>query len=81
MNNLTTRKIVLGMLMALVLMFSMQGIAEAITKFTKTSSTDNQIASIQQPFTIRFSVSLQDKQRIPDSAGTGYIDQGRCCHR
>ena len=76
MNNLTTRKIVLGMLMALVLMFSVQGIAEAITKFTKTSSTDNQIASIQQPFTIRFSVSLQDKQRIPDSAGTGYVDQG-----
>ena len=75
MNNLTTRKIVLGMLMALVLMFSMQGIAEAITKFTKTSSTDKQIASIQQPFTIGFSVSLQDKQRIPDNAGTGYVDQ------
>ena len=29
MNNLTTRKIVLGLLMALVLAFSVQGIAEA----------------------------------------------------
>ena len=31
MNNLTTRKIVLGLLMALVLAFSVQGIAEALT--------------------------------------------------
>ena len=30
MNNLTTRKIVLGMLMALVLAFSVQGIADAV---------------------------------------------------
>ena len=30
MNNLTTRKIVLGLLMALVLAFSVQGIADAI---------------------------------------------------
>ena len=59
MNNLTTRKIVLGILMTLVLAFSVQGTAEAITKFTKTSSTDNQVVSKDQPFTIRFSVSLQ----------------------
>ena len=75
MKELTTRKIVLGLLMVLVLAFSVQGTAEAITKFTKTSSTDNQIVSIQQPFTIRFSVGLQQSQRIPDSAGTGYVDQ------
>ena len=31
MNNLTTRKIVLGMLMTLVLAFSVQGIADAQT--------------------------------------------------
>ena len=31
MNNLTTRKIVLGMLMVLVLAFSVQGTADAIT--------------------------------------------------
>ena len=75
MNNLTTRKIVLGILMTLVLVFSVQGIADAITKFTKTSSTDNQIVAIEQPFTIRFSVSLQENQRIPNTSGTGYVDQ------
>ena len=32
MNNLTTRKIVLGMLMTLVLAFSVQGIADAISQ-------------------------------------------------
>ena len=31
MNNLTTRKIVLGMLMALVLALGVQGIADAVT--------------------------------------------------
>ena len=31
MNNLTTRKIVLGMLMTLVLTLSVQGIADALT--------------------------------------------------
>ena len=32
MNNLTTRKIVLGLLMALVLVFSVQGTADAIKR-------------------------------------------------
>ena len=59
MNNLTTRRIVLGMLMVLVLALGVQGTADAINKFTKTSSTDNQVVSINQPFTIRFSVGLQ----------------------
>ena len=36
MNNLTTRKIVLGVLMALVLAFSVQGIAEALTLTPKS---------------------------------------------
>ena len=31
MNNLTTRKIVLGLLMALVLAFGVQGVVEAVT--------------------------------------------------
>ena len=68
-------RFVVGVLMVCVLAVGVQGVAEAITKFTKTSSTDNQIVSIQQPFTIRFSVSLQGNKRIPDTAGTGYIDQ------
>ena len=38
MNNLTTRKIVLGLLMTLVLAFSVQGIADALTDPTITSS-------------------------------------------
>ena len=59
MNNLTTRKIALGMLMVLVLAFSVQGTADAITKFTKTSSTDYQVRSINEPFTITFSISAQ----------------------
>ena len=43
MNNLTTRKIVLGMLMALVLAFSVQGTADAQTYTEK--SGDHQFAS------------------------------------
>ena len=40
MNNLTTRKIVLGLLMTLVLAFSVQGIADAFT--VTASSTSNE---------------------------------------
>ena len=40
MNNLTTRKIVLGLLMALVLAFSMQGTADALTLSPSTSPGD-----------------------------------------
>ena len=38
MNNLTTRKIVLGMLMTLVLAFSVQGIADAYELTRSTNS-------------------------------------------
>ena len=40
MSNLTTRKIVLGMLITLVLAFSVQGIAEALTLSPSTSPGD-----------------------------------------
>ena len=80
MNNLTTRKIALGMLMVLVLAFSVQGTADAITKFTKTSSTDYQVRSINEPFTITFSISDQshisirdDQDRLVTEDGT-FID-------
>ena len=56
MNNLTTRKIVLGMLMALVLAFSVQGIAEALT-FSTSRSGDFRTVLANQDFTISFSVS------------------------
>ena len=39
MNNLTTRKIVLGLLMTLVLAFGVQGTADA---FTVTGSSEKQ---------------------------------------
>ena len=59
MNNLTTRKIVLGMLMALVLAFSVQGIAEALEFKDHTSSDgDLQTILLDTEFTIKFSVSL-----------------------
>ena len=58
MNNLTTRKIVLGMLMTLVLAFGVQGTADAITRFT-SSSGDLQLHPPKTSFTVRFSVGLQ----------------------
>ena len=42
MNNLTTRKIVLGLLMVLVLAFSVQGIADAIDRIGRGTSGDLQ---------------------------------------
>ena len=53
MSNLTTRKIVLGLLMALVLAFSVQGIADALTFQTRTSG-DLVTVSRNQEFTITF---------------------------
>ena len=63
MNNLTTRKIVLGMLMALVLAFSVQGIAEALT-FSTSRSGDLETKAPNETFTIRFSVSLKGNTAI-----------------
>ena len=56
MNNLTTRKIVLGLLMALVLVFSVQGIADALT-LTRRTSDDLKTVRRGDQFTIRFNVS------------------------
>ena len=60
MNNLTTRKIVLGMLMALVLAFSVQGIADAL-EFKDHSSSDGDLRTVLpgDEFKIKFSVSLK----------------------
>ena len=56
MSNLTTRKIVLGMLMVLVLAFSVQGIADALS-FTTSRSGDLQTVNTGDTFTITFTVS------------------------
>ena len=63
MNNLTTRKIVLGLLMALVLTFSVQGIADALT-FGTSRSGDLETKAPNEKFTIRFSVSLKGNTAI-----------------
>ena len=63
MNNLTTRKIVLGMLMTLVLAFSVQGIAEALT-FSTSKTGDLETKAPNEQFTIRFSVSLKGNTAI-----------------
>ena len=53
MNNLTTRKIVLGLLMALVLALGVQGTADALT-FETSRSGDLITVSLNQPFEITF---------------------------
>ena len=60
MNNLTTRKIVLGLLMALVLVFSVQGTADAITSFTRGSG-DLQLYAPGNDFRISFTPRLQNR--------------------
>ena len=68
MSNLTTRKIVLGLLMALVLAFSVQGIANALT-LEKTSG-DFQTKPAGSTFEITFSVRLDSNStRIYNSNG------------
>ena len=64
MNNLTTRKIVLGMLMALVLAFSVQGIADALT-FGTSRSGDLETKAPNETFTIRFTASPKSPVRRP----------------
>ena len=69
MKNLMTRKLVLGMLMTLVLAFSVQGIADALT-FGTTRRGDLATKSPGEEFTITFSVSLgSNTTRITDANG------------
>ena len=56
MNNLTTRKIVLGLLMTCVLAFGVQGIAEAQTGVLTITSGNNQTKQAGQTFTIAFKI-------------------------
>ena len=71
MNNLTTRKIVLGLLMTLVLAFSVQGIADALTLHYESNSGDLTTVAPNQEFTIRVSVkNLIDNTSNPVNPGT-----------
>ena len=70
MNNLTTRKIVLGLLMALVLTFSVQGIADAADLPLSKTSGDLQTESVDDQFKISFRVGIRSNTtRITNSAG------------
>ena len=62
MNNLTTRKIVLGLLMVLVLAFSVQGIADALSTLSKTDSTDVQTTNTTNGASHTFSFSVSGVQ-------------------
>ena len=72
MNNLTTRKIVLGLLMALVLAFSVQGIADALT--LRINSGDLTTVSLNQGFTLRFSVlNLKSPLAVNSTSPVGQV--------
>ncbi len=80
MNNLTTRKIVLGLLMTLVLAFGVQGIADAGVTLSKSSSTSTsgdfqtEIKSrrLSKPFV--FTVGRVNKA-VEDDTGTENVDE------
>ena len=57
MSNLTTRRIIFGLLMTFVLAFSVQGIADALSLSHKSNGGDLQTVNLGQSFTISFSVS------------------------
>ncbi|MYC40912.1 MAG: hypothetical protein F4X55_07905, partial [Candidatus Dadabacteria bacterium] len=65
MKNLTTRKIVLGLLVGLVLALGVQGTADAITKFTRGSG-DLKTYAQNQPITISFTVGTQSASIRPN---------------
>ena len=69
MSNLTTRKIVLGLLMMLVLAFGVLGNADAVDRLTRNSG-DLQTVTEGRDYQIRFTVGLQSPRR--GSAHTNY---------
>ena len=69
MSNLTTRKIVLGMLITLVLAFSVQGTADALSSLTKTINTDVQRILPGASHTFTFSVT-NIQMYVADNPGT-----------
>ena len=73
MNNLTTRKITLGLLMVLVLAFSVQGTADALT-FTQPTPGTKKTGDLQTvlpgaEFTISFSLTPTRDTIITNASG------------
>ena len=69
MKTLTTQKIVLGLLITLVLAFSVQGIADALT-FRESRTGDLQTLLPGDDFRITFSVNLDSPKDIFDTTVT-----------
>ena len=64
MKDLMTRKIVLGMLMTLVLAFSVQGVADAVT-FTDPPNDGNLgVVEIGQEFSVTFRTDVRGPANI-----------------
>ena len=76
MNNLTTRKIVLGMLLVLVLTFSVQGIADAADLPLSKTSGDLQTKSEGETFEITFSVGIRSNTTAIRNSDRELIDDG-----
>ena len=71
------RNLFIGVLMGLVMVLGVQESADAITRITKTASRDHQVVSINQEFTITFSVGVTSPRlkaghkSVPSGATTG----------
>ena len=72
MNNLTTRKIVLGLLMTLVLAFSVQGIADALS--LNEESELYQSKRLGSSFEMTFSVGLTGDAKANNQQGKRVSD-------
>ena len=76
MNTLTTRKIVLGMLLVLVLAFSVQGTADAEDLPLSKTSGDLQTESVGETFEIKFSVGIRRNTTAIRNSDGELIDDG-----
>ena len=84
MNNLTTRKIVLGLLVTLVLAFGVQGIADAIDRLEAVAGNDDEDitgdlgrVTAGQPFTIQFTVGVQEDADRTNSSNQRIDEDGK----
>ena len=76
MSNLTTQKIVLGLLMALVLTFSVQDIADAADLPLSKTSGDLQTESEGETFEISFTVGIRSNTTPIRNSDRELIDDG-----
>ena len=76
MNTLTTRKIVLGLLLVLVLAFSVQGTADAADLPLSKTSGDLQTKSVDETFEITFRVGIRSNTTAIRNSDRELIDDG-----